>query len=601
MNLINERMYPSFVLLVIAALLFGSFLVSCGGGEPITVDEPAALDIERRETPTPKSSMDVSSGSQQARDTKRDTKPGPVTLADVSTPVPKASSTAVPEDLGLSGGVFNRLWSDPPTLDPHLTSDTTSAGVVVEIFGGLVSFDTSLNLIPDLAESWDISPDALTYTFKIRDGAVFHNGKQVTAQDFKWSLDRAVNPDTASPVAETYLGDIVGVNDVLEGNATSISGVKAIDSKTIQIIIDEPKAYFLQKLTYPTAFVVDRENVESGGRSWTDSPNGTGPFKMVDYKIGERLILERHDQYHLGPAKLDKIQMNLAGGSSMAMYENDEIDLTGISLFDLERIKDPQDPLNSDLVVANPSFSISYIGFNTKEPPFDDPKFRQALNHAVDKELIAEEVLAGLVVPAYGILPPGFPGHSEDIEGLRHDVVLAKKLLSESKYADPTTRPRIVITIPGTGGTPNLDLEVIINMWEQNLAVEVEIQQVEWATYLADLDRQRFQAFGGLGWEADYPDPQDFLDILFHTRSDNNNGAYSNSAVDGLLEEARIETDVVRRMNLYKKAENMIVSDAPWLPLWFAGERHVLIKPYVKGYEITPMIVPKMRHVYIEE
>ncbi len=112
-------------------------------------------------------------------------------------------------------GVFNRLWSDPPTLDPHLTSDTTSAGVVVEIFGGLVGFDTNLRLIPDLADSWDISNDGLTYTFKIRDDAVFHDGTKVTAEDFKWSLERAVNPDTASPTAKTYLGDIVGVADVL--------------------------------------------------------------------------------------------------------------------------------------------------------------------------------------------------------------------------------------------------------------------------------------------------------------------------------------------------------------------------------------------------
>ena len=528
-------------------------------------------------------------------ETSKSAKSGPVTLADTAAQTPSATGEMK------YGGTFNRLWADPPTLDPHLTSDTTSAGIVVEIFGGLVSFDTSLNLVADLAESWEISSDAQIYTFKIRDNAVFHNGKPVTAQDFKWSLERAASPDTASPVAETYLGDIVGVSEVLDGNSASISGIKVIDDKTIQIQIDAPKAYFLQKLTYPTAFVVDRENVEAGGRTWTDKPNGSGPFKMVEYKIGERLILERHDDYHLEPAKLKKIQMNLAGGSSMAMYENDEIDLTGISLFDLERIKDPNDPLHSDLVVANPSFSISYIGFNVEQPPFDDRSFRRALNHAVDKELIAKEVLADLVVPAYSILPPGFPGHSDDLEGLRYDPVLAKKLLSESRYGDPDMRPRIVITIPGTGGTPNLDLEVIINMWKENLGVEVEIQQVEWATYLRDLDRQKFQAYGGLGWEADYPDPQDFLDILFHTESDNNNGAFSNVKVDSLLEEARVEVDVVRRMNLYREAEELIVNDAPWLPLWFAGERHVLIKPYVKGYTITPMIVPKMRHVYIED
>jgi len=498
-------------------------------------------------------------------------------------------------------GVFNRLWSDPPTLDPHLTSDTTSAGVVVEIFGGLVGFDTSLRLIPDLADSWDISNDGLTYTFKIRDSAVFHDGTKVTAEDFKWSLERAANPDTASPTAKTYLGDIVGVADVLEGKSSEISGVKAVDDSTLQIEIDAPKAYFLAKLTYPTAYVVDRNNVSGGGLNWTDSPNGTGPFKLSDYKIGERIILERNNLYHLDKAKLAKIQMNLAGGSSMAMYENDEIDITGVGLFDLERIKDPVDPLNGDLVVADPGYSVNYIGFNVQEPPFDDSKFRRALNHAIDKELIAKEVYSDLVVPAYGILPPGFPGFNEQLEGLRHDPVLAKKLLSESKYADPGTRPRIVITIPGTGGTPGLDLEVIINMWLETLGVEVEIQQVEWATYLKDLDEEKFQAFGGLGWEADYPDPQDFLDILFHSESENNHGLYSSQKADTLLQDARIETDLVKRIDLYQEAEKIIVNDAAWVPLWFAGERHVLIKPYVKGYELTPMTISKMRYVYIED
>jgi oligopeptide transport system substrate-binding protein len=499
-----------------------------------------------------------------------------------------------------NGGIFNMLWADPPTLDPHLTSDTTSAGVIVEIYGGLVTFDTNLNLIPDLAESWEISSDALTYTFKIRDTAVFHDGKSVTASDFKWSIERAAHPDTASPVAETYLSDIVGVKEVLEGTATSISGITVVDDKTLQIEIDAPKAYFLAKLTYPTAYVLDQNNVESSAGEWTDTPNGTGPFKLTEYKIGERLILERHPNYHLKPAMLDKIQMNLAGGSSMAMYENDEIHITGVGMLDLERIKDPSDPLNSQLVTASPSFSVSYIGFNVQEPPFDDPLFRQALSHAIDKELIAREVLADLVVPAYGILPPGFPGYNESLEGLRFDPVLAKKLLSESKYSDLEQRPRIVVTIPGTGGTPNLDLEVIINMWFENLGVEVEIQQVEWATYLQDLDRRKFQAYAGLGWQADYPDPEDFLDILFYSESDNNHGAYNNPEVDRLLRAARIG-DVQDRLKLYELVEEMIVNDAPWVPLWFGSDRYLLIKPYVNGYTIPPMTVPKMRHIYFSD
>ena len=559
---------------LILGLLLLAICIACGGGDETTIKDEVATKEEKK-------SLDVSVKGSSELQAKKD-------------------KSVVGSGAKSTGGVFNMLWSDPPTLDPHLTSDTTSAGIIVEIFGGLVAFDTDLNLVPDLAESWEISSDAQTYTFKIRDEAVFHDGKNVTAADFKWSFERAAHPDTASPVAETYLSDIVGVKEVLEGVTTDISGVTVIDEKTLQIEIDAPKAYFLAKLTYPTAYVLDKDNVEIENSEWTDTPNGTGPFRLIEYKIGERLILEKHPKFHLGPAMLDRIQMNLAGGSSMAMYENDEIHITGVGMLDLERIKDPADPLNSQLVTASPSFSISYIGFNVTQPPFDDILFRQALNHAIDKELIAKEVLADLVVPAYGILPPGFPGYNDSLEGLRFDPVLAKKLLSESNYFDIENRPRIVVTIPGTGGTPNLDLEVIINMWFENLGVEVEIQQVEWATYLQDLDKRKFQAYAGLGWQADYPDPEDFLDILFYSDSDNNHGAYSNPEVDGLLEKARVG-DVQDRLNIYENVEEMIVNDAPWVPLWFGSDRYLLIKPYVKGYTIPPMTVPKMRHIYFAD
>ena len=225
--------------------------------------------------------------------------------------------------------------------------------------------------------------------------------------------------------------------------------------------------------------------------------------------------------------------------------------------------------------------------------------FRQALNHAVDKELIATEVLAGLRVPAYGILPPGFPGYNPDLQGLKYDPELAQQLLETSRYSTPDSYDRIIVTVPGTGGTIGLDLEVIIEMWRQTLGVEVEIQQVEWATYLEDLNQQKFQAFAGLGWSADYPDPQDFLDILFHSQSEINHGAYSNTQLDDILEEARVEPDVPARMALYNQAEEMIVEDAAWVPLWFTGERHALVKPHIKDYKLTPMILPKLRYVYI--
>ena len=232
-------------------------------------------------------------------------------------------------------------------------------------------------------------------------------------------------------------------------------------------------------------------------------------------------------------------------------------------------------------------------------PPFDDVNFRKALSHAVDKEIIADKIYSGLTKPAFSIIPPGFPGYSPNIEGLSFDEELAKEYLAKSKYADPASRPRIIVTIPGTGGSPGLDTEVISDMWKETLGVEVEIQQVEWATYLQDMNRKRLQLWAGSGWQADYADPQDFIDVLFYSKSDVNHGNYSNSEVDDLILEARTEIDNNRRFLLYNQAEQMIVDDAAIFPLWFDTDGYALVKPWVKGYEFTPIIVPKFKDVEI--
>jgi oligopeptide transport system substrate-binding protein len=577
-----KKFFPLlFVLIAMVAF-------ACGGGsdaEPDAAAQNASPSQNEVQNAPAQSSQDDGTGGTTSGDSP-----------DITLQVPDETS---PQP---GGGVFKRLWADPPTLDPHLTGDTTSAGVVVEIFSGLVALNTDLELVPDLAESWAIDDTGTVYTFKLRDNLTFHNGKRVTAEDVKWSLERAASPKLASHLADTYLNDIIGAQSYIDGNAGSIEGVQVIDDRTLQISIDAPKAYFLAKMSYPTAYVLDRDTVESGGRNWwVSNAVGTGPFRLKEYRIGERIVLERFDGYYRDPRPdVDAINMNLAGGQAMAMYENDEIDVTGVGMFDIERILDPNEPLNKDLVVAPPGFSVSYVGMNTSIAPFDDSNFRRALNHAIDKELIADEVLAELVKPAYSILPPGFPGYSTDIQGLHFDPDMAREFLAKSQYADPDSRPRIVITVPGTGGTIGLDLEVIIEMWKQELGVEVEIQQVEWATYLEDLDARKFQAYAGLGWSADYPDPQDFLDILFHSDSGMNHGSYSNADVDNLLEQARVVQDPIKRVELYNQAEQLIVDDAAWVPTWFTGEQYALVKPSVKGYRLTPMIVPKLQEIRLD-
>ena len=529
-------------------------------------------------------------------------------ISEENSSVGKSSNVApgLESNSGSSSGskenVFRINFSDPPTFDPHLVTDTTSASIIVEIFSGLVTLNKDLDIIPDLAESWEVSDDGTVYTFNLRDDIKFSNGENVTAQDFKWSIERSANPDTGSYNADVYLGDIIGVKEVIDSNGgiQEVEGVKAIDDKTLEITIDSPKTYFLAKLTYPTAFVLSQKYLESMGDDWIDSPVGTGPFVLQEYQIGQILKLKRNDLYWGEKSKVDGVIMNLAGGVSMAMYENDEIDITGVGLADLERVKDPNDPLSKDLVDVPPQFTLSYIGFNVNMAPFDDENFRKALSHAVDKELIADKIYSGLTKPAYAVIPPGFPGYSPSINGLQFNPELAKDYLSKSKYAEPANRPRIIVTIPGTGGSPGMDTEVISDMWRETLGVEVEIQQVEWATYLQDMNRKRLQVWAGSGWQADYPDPQDFIDILFYSGSDVNHGNYKNEKVDDLILEARTELDQNRRFLLYNQAEQIVVDEAPIFPLWFDTDGYALVKPWVKGYSFTPIIVPKYKDMYIE-
>ena len=493
---------------------------------------------------------------------------------------------------------FIRLWSDPATLDPHLTTDATSASIIVEIFGGLVTINPDMEIVPDLASRWEVENNGLSYIFHLNNNATFHDGKSVTALDFKWSFERASNPSTGSPVADEYLGDIIGVSERLKSKTQEVEGIQVIDDYTLKINIDAPKSYFIAKLTYPTGFVLDKNNVESS-RQWFLNPNGTGAFKLAQYTPGENLILKANKNYHLGAPHIDTARYILSGGTAMLMYENDEIDITGVGLADLDRILDPSSPLNKDLVKRPPTFQTSYLGMNSNMPPLDDVNIRLALNHAINREEISKVVLADLVVPAKGILPPGFPAYNKNLTGYEYDLEKAKKLIKNSKYGNNI--PIIKLSTAGNFGASsvNLDLEVIIENWKA-LGITVEIQQTDWATFLQDLYKNRYQMFQ-IGWVADYPDPQNFLDILFHSNSSSNHTGYSNSKVDALLEQARTEQNKTKRFEMYNSIEEKILADAPWVPLWHSAESYILIKPRIKNFKISPLIIPNLRYIEIVE
>lgn len=614
----------SWKTLILPALM-GLFLVGCSGNTPAaeqaevvetapavaTVAAPAAMEgapgaagdsRAAAVEPAPAMPTAVPAPAEQPGGAIEPTQPAAPVIAPPAVAVGGTRPANSGNGTATDGGTLRLLFADPPTLDPHLAEDSRSGLLVNEVFGGLVTIEPfRFSVAPDLAERWEISPDGTTYTFYLRPEARFHDGKAVTAQDVKWSLERVADPDTLSPVVDQYLSDIVGVSGKLNGAASEVSGVRVIDESTVAITIDAPKAYFLSKLTYPTGFVLDRANVEIG-EDWIREPNGTGPFRLAEYVVGETLRLARNDYYHLGTPHLDEVDMILSGGSRMILYENDEIDVTGVGLADLERVLDPTSPLNAQVKPYPARFSVSYIGLNVNEPPLDDANFRKALNLAIDRDSIAEVAYEGAVRPAKTILPPGFPGYNADLDPYPYDPEQARQLLAESKYGgDLGNLPRLTLSITGSfGAAVPLGLEVILNSWQEELGLQVEIQQTEWATFLQDVNQKRFQMYS-IAWGADYPDPENFLDNLFHSESEGNRSNYSNPEVDAQLEAARVERDPATRLKMYQDIERQVLEDAPWVLLWNDEDWYFLVKPQVHDYLLLPMTIPKFRYIWMEQ
>jgi oligopeptide transport system substrate-binding protein len=465
------------------------------------------------------------------------------------------------------------------------------------VFSGLVMFNPQLETVPDLAESWDISDDGTLYTFHLRENARFHDGRPVTAGDVIYSWERAADPDTDSDTVLTYLGDIVGVKEMHDGKADFISGLKAIDDHTLQVTLDAAKPYFLMKLAYGTTFVVDRANVESGPE-WYRTPNGTGPYRLIRWDRFKLQLYERNEDFYLEPPAIRYVVSQIFAGVGIRLYETDGIDLTGVSIYDAERVRDPDEPLNADLL-EGVGMCTSYITFDAAQPPFDDPKVRQAFALAVDRQQYIDVALRGVSLVAHGVYPPAMPGYRLDYEGLPFDPELARQRLAESTYGSADALPPIVFTSGGFGSEVDLDVAALAQMWQTHLGVTIEIENLEPNQYSDELHDGHHGQLFSYGWCADYPDPENFADALFHSGAQQNLGNYSNPEVDALLEAARVERDVERRIQLYQDAETILVEDAAAIFLNH-GLRFVLVKPHVKGYVLAPIAVPIERYLSIE-
>jgi oligopeptide transport system substrate-binding protein len=472
------------------------------------------------------------------------------------------------------------------TLDPALYRGS-AGGIPGSLFSGLVTLDKDLHVVPDLAERWEVSEDGIIYTFYLREGLQFHNGKRVTAHDVKFSWERAADPATDSPKAKTFLGDIVGVNAKLKGEAQEIAGVEVIDDLTLRVTIDRAKGYFLQKLAYPTSYVVDRTNVLSGN-TWTDRANGTGPFKLKQWNKNELVVLERNERYYRGVPELAHAVYRLFGGSSMVMYEQGEIDVATVAAADVAKVLDPTSPLNQDLVVT-PLLCTTYLALNPNIPPFDDPKVRQAFALALNVDQWIEAALNGTEIRASSILPPLLPGHNDALTPVPFFPEFARQLIADSKYGSVEGLP------PASAYAVSGEF---LTMWRDNLGVEVESKSFSGSQEMYDLRDSRQIPLTDTGWCADYPDPQNFLEVLFQTDSVENFVGYSNPEVDALLSLAAVEQDPITRLAMYQDIERAILSDWVVVPLSHKTS-YTLIKPHVKGHAVPAMGVHVLKDVFI--
>ncbi len=489
--------------------------------------------------------------------------------------------------------------SELPGLDPANPQNAQSVLAINLIFGGLVKLDAQLNVVPDGAESWQVSDDGKTYTFKIRSNLKFADGSAVTAQDFADSINRALQPETASYGASFQLQHVVGAGAVADGTAPTAEGIEVIDAQTLAITTDETVPYFLAQLTYPVTFVVPLKLIDEQGAGWTDQAYGTGPFQVKEWQHNQRLILTPNPNYWAGAVGVSEIELPFIQDSETAyqLYRTGDLDIMGSQQNPVPSARIPE--VNSSPDFHNvASFAVRYVGFNNKLAPFDNVNVRRAFAMAVDKVTLAEKVLNGAVGATDRILPAGFPGSQNPITGLAFDAAAAKDELAQAGYGTDKPFPQVTFTYGAEGDNERV-ATFLQQQWKENLGVDVTLQPLELATFSKNLDTTYLTPDQGLQfylsiWGADYPDPQNFVTQQLLSDSPNNNGHWENAQFDEIGTQADTFTGPAEeRFKLYNQAEQIAVDEVGWLPL-FAPRFSVLIKPYVSGVVPTGqgLVVP---------
>ncbi len=468
-------------------------------------------------------------------------------------------------------------------LDPAVVQDGDSIDVLQQIYEGLTQWDEESRVVPCLAEKWEIQDGGTTYVFSIKKGVKFSNGREVKAEDFKYSLERACDPAIKSTTVETYLNDILGAVDKRQGKAKEIKGVQVVDDYTLKIQIDKPRPYFLGKLTYMASSVVCKEAVEAGKEiDKIGQMVGTGPFIADRYEPNQVFAMKANPNYHGGKVELAGIERPILKDASTRLnkYKSGELDLVQLERQDITGVEKDEKLKSQIKFFARPV--LWYVGLNVKTyAPFADRRVRRAFAMAINKKRIVDELLGGVNQSANSILPPGVLGYREDAKAISYAPDEAKKLLAEAGFANGKGMPALRITFREDRPDIRIVAEAVATDLDTNLGVKVELRTRPWTIYLDEHNRKEHDFFH-MRWGADYLDPENFLTVLLAGYGNENKINFADPKYDALTKAGDVEQDAAKRLALYAEAEDYVLQEAPFIPIYFQKDAE-LISPRVSG------------------
>ncbi len=528
----------------------------------------------------------------------------------LSLALPVAAQDYTPDPNATPGGMITITYKDDvATLDPAIGYDWQNWSMIKSLFDGLMDYvPGTTELRPGLAERYEVSEDGTVFTFTLRQGVTFHNGREMTAEDVKYSLDRVTLPETQSPGAG-FFASIQGFDEISTGAADTLSGVEVVDPQTVRITLSRPDATFLHVMALNFASVVPREAVEEAGADFGKVPVGTGASRLADWVIGQRLVLEKNEAYWRdGVPYLDGITFEVGQEPVVALLrlQQGEVDVPGDGIPPAKFQEVMDDPDQAARVVEGGQLHTGYITLNVGMEPFDQLAVREAVNMAINKDRIVQ-VINGRAVPATQPLPPSMPGYTQGFDGFASDPEGAKAKLAEAGLADGFTTQLYVMNTD-----PNPRIAQAIQQDLSAIGVEVEIRSLAQANVIeaGGAGEAPMIWSGGMAWIADFPDPSNFYGPILGCAGAGDGGwnwsRFCDEAIDAMATEADSFTDPTapERLELWSQVYQQVMAQAPWVPV-FNEQRYTMKSARMGGDDalyVDPVSIPvNYDYVYVTE